>query len=254
MVLKGVDEIDWLTDRPDRVAGEWSPKKLVKKWDVLFSDGAPNAQMSYTWTTFMDFVGAMKGRSNMSFEMHKPSVNKKGSKLSFEVKGIGKKNKERVAAQADRDLEDISLFIDGETNANLSGANLSGATLTNIELTKANLTSTNLTDTILGNANLGSANLTNTNLTDANLYGVSLAGANLSDANLTSVYLADADLTGANLTDANLTGVTMTLTDLTGANLAGTILDDAGWKNTTCPDGTMNDGTSPCTPEQLLLA
>ena len=120
MVLKGIDDIDWFTDRPDRVAGEWSPKKLVKEWDVLFSDGdgAPNAQMSYTWTTFMDFVGAMKGRSNMSFEMFKPSVNKKGTKLSFEIKGIGKKNKERVAAQADRDVEDISLFIDdGSTSA-----------------------------------------------------------------------------------------------------------------------------------------
>ena len=31
MVLKGIDEIDWFTDRPDRVAGEWSPKKLVNK-------------------------------------------------------------------------------------------------------------------------------------------------------------------------------------------------------------------------------
>jgi len=40
MVLDGVDEIDWFTDRPDRVAGEWSPKRLVKEWDVLFSDGA----------------------------------------------------------------------------------------------------------------------------------------------------------------------------------------------------------------------
>ena len=38
MVLKGVDEIDWFTDRPDRVAGEWSTKKLVKKWDGLFLD------------------------------------------------------------------------------------------------------------------------------------------------------------------------------------------------------------------------
>ena len=43
MVLKGIDDIDWFTDRPDRVAGEWSPKKLLKEWDVLFSDGAPNA-------------------------------------------------------------------------------------------------------------------------------------------------------------------------------------------------------------------
>ena len=28
MVLKGVDEIDWFTDRPDRVAGERSPKRF----------------------------------------------------------------------------------------------------------------------------------------------------------------------------------------------------------------------------------
>ena len=46
MVLKGVDEIDWFTDRPDRVAGEWSPKKLVKEWDGLFGGVEPNAQMS----------------------------------------------------------------------------------------------------------------------------------------------------------------------------------------------------------------
>ena len=31
MVLKGIDEIDWFTHRADRVAGEWSPKKLVNK-------------------------------------------------------------------------------------------------------------------------------------------------------------------------------------------------------------------------------
>ena len=115
MVLKGIDDIDWFTDRPDRVAGEWSPKKLVKEWDVLFSDGAPNAQMSYTWKSFIDFSGPIEGRGSMSFEMFKPSVNKKGTKLSFKVKGIGKKNKELVAAQVGRDVEDISLFIEDGT-------------------------------------------------------------------------------------------------------------------------------------------
>ena len=45
MVLDGVDEIDWFTDRPNRVAGKWSPKKLVQQWDGLFigKDEAPNA-------------------------------------------------------------------------------------------------------------------------------------------------------------------------------------------------------------------
>ena len=47
MVLKGVDEIDWFTDRPNRVAGEWSPKKLVKKWESLFGDVEPNSQATF---------------------------------------------------------------------------------------------------------------------------------------------------------------------------------------------------------------
>ena len=115
MVLKGIDEIEWFTDRPDRVAGEWSPKKLVKKWENLFGGVEPNAQMSYTWKSFIDFAGPIEGRGNMSFEMFKPKINKKGNKLSFDVKGIGKKNKELVAAQVGRDVEDISLFIDDDT-------------------------------------------------------------------------------------------------------------------------------------------
>ena len=130
MVLKGVDEVDWFTDRPERVAGEWSPKKLLKEWDVLFSDDEPNAQMSYTWTTYMDFVGAMKGRGNMSFEMFKPSLNKKRNKLSFEVNGIGKKNRKLVESFVDRDIEDISLFIDdgitGDTTVTMKIWNDSG--------------------------------------------------------------------------------------------------------------------------------
>ena len=47
MVLKGVDEIDWFTDRPNRVAGECSPKKLVKKWESLFGYVEPNAQATF---------------------------------------------------------------------------------------------------------------------------------------------------------------------------------------------------------------
>ena len=37
MVLEGVDDIDWFTDRPYTVEGEWKPKKLVRKWDKLFA-------------------------------------------------------------------------------------------------------------------------------------------------------------------------------------------------------------------------
>ena len=65
MVLKGVDEIDWFTDRPDRVAGEWSPKKLVKKWDSLFGDIEPNAQATFEIASKRNLV---------AFEMSKPRL------------------------------------------------------------------------------------------------------------------------------------------------------------------------------------
>ena len=32
MVLKGVDEIDWLNDRLNHVEGNWKPQKLLHKW------------------------------------------------------------------------------------------------------------------------------------------------------------------------------------------------------------------------------
>ena len=51
--------------------------------------------------------------------------------------------------------------------------------------------------------------------------------------------LGAADLVGANLIEATLTGAT---------------LDGAIWNNTTCPDGSQNDGNSPCTTEQLNMA
>ena len=44
MVLKGVDEIDWFTDRPERADGSWKLQKLLRKWDKYFASGEPNVQ------------------------------------------------------------------------------------------------------------------------------------------------------------------------------------------------------------------
>ena len=85
MVLKGVDEIDWFTDRPDRFAGEWSPKKLVRKWDSLFGGVEPNAEATFK-------VGSK--RELVTFEMFKPNLNDSNQTLSFKVRGISKKNKD----------------------------------------------------------------------------------------------------------------------------------------------------------------
>ena len=37
MVLKSIDEMDWFTDRPNRVEGSWKQQKLIHKWDKLFA-------------------------------------------------------------------------------------------------------------------------------------------------------------------------------------------------------------------------
>ena len=106
MVLKGIDVIDWFTDRPDRVAGEWSPKKLVKKWDGLFLDVEPNAQATFE-------VGSK--RELVTFEMFKPKLSDSNQKLSFKIRGIGKKNKDLLTGLRNERLSDASLFIDEGT-------------------------------------------------------------------------------------------------------------------------------------------
>ena len=217
MVLRGIDHIDWFTDRPDRVAGEWSPKKFVRKWNRLFGDVEPNAQATFSAplreeyeNTELEYITTSvvgSKRELVTFEMFKPRFNDLRKKLSFKIRGIGKKNKDLLTGLRNEQLSDASLFIDDSLPAcspDCQGANLQGANLTGAYLAGADLTG-------------------------ADLAGADLAGANLTDANLTATYLAGADLIDANL-------------------------DGARWNYTTCPDGTYNDGTSPCTAEQLLLA
>ena len=124
MVLKGIDEIDWFTDRPDRAAGEWSPKKLLKEWDVLFSDGAPNAQATFDVDSKRELV---------AFEMFKPKLRDSNQKLSFKIDGIGEKNKDLLTGLKNKRLSDASLFIDdgttGDTTVTMQAWNSSGWTL-----------------------------------------------------------------------------------------------------------------------------
>ena len=108
MVLKGVDEIDWFTDRPDRVAGEWSPKKLVRKWDGLFGDVEPNAQATFEMSSKRELV---------TFEMFKPKLKDSNQTLSFKVRGIGEKNKDLLTGLINKRPSNASLFIDDGTTA-----------------------------------------------------------------------------------------------------------------------------------------
>ena len=63
--IHGIDEIDWFTERPDSVAREWSPKRLVKKWNGLFVGVEPNAQATFE-------IG--NKRKLLTFEMFKPKL------------------------------------------------------------------------------------------------------------------------------------------------------------------------------------
>ena len=103
MVLKGIDDIEWFTDRPDRVAGEWSPKKLVKKWKGLYGDVEPNAQATFE-------VG--NKRKHVAFEMFKPTLSESNQTISFKVRGIGASNIDDLTGLAGKKMSSVSLFID----------------------------------------------------------------------------------------------------------------------------------------------
>ena len=71
---------------------------------------------------------------------------------------------------------------------------------------------------------------------------------NCEGADLIDVFLIGAKLDGADLRDANLTHAVLKSATMADANLTG-----AYFSNIICPDGSLNNGTSPCTAEQLNL-
>ena len=286
MVLKGVEEIDWFTDRPFRSEGLWNPQKLISQWDSFFKTSEPNAQASFK-------VG--KERDLITFEMFKPKYNKKRQRLSFKIDAeiINERENDLVTGIKGKALNEITLFIDDAINAlpqcfpdcqyvemydsdlasvDLSGGNFDHARLTrsklaNADLSKTDLSSASLTETDLTGANLSNAIMSSTNVTYANLKNANLKdayagayftrsklnGANLTHTNLSLARMQYADLSGAKMIDAVLVETNLKGADMTGADLTGAYIYDVIWDNTTCPDGTKNSGTSPCTADQLLL-
>ena len=220
MVLKGVEEIDWFTDRPNRVVGTWKPQKLINQWESFFETSEPNAQASFK-------VG--EERELITFEMFKPKFNNKKQRLSFKIDAgiINDRESDLVTGLKGKALDEVTLFIDdASTSAAIS-----------CDLSHSNLK---------GGLELFAADLSNANLSGGNLSDTDLTSADLSFANLSFV-----DLSGADMSKGY---VRLRRADLSNADLYGANLTDAIWGNTICPDGTMNSGTSPCTAEQLNLA
>ena len=105
MVLDGVDEIDWFTDRPNRVEGTWKPQKLLRRWDKYFATSEPNAQIGFK---------ADEEQEMATFEMFKPKM--KSEKMMFNVKPISDSGEDKLTGLKDIELSDILLFIDDATN------------------------------------------------------------------------------------------------------------------------------------------
>ena len=125
MVLKGVDEIDWFTDRPDRVEGTWKPQKLLRKWDKYFASSQPNAQTTAE-------VGEQK--ELFTFEMYKPRI--KSNKFLFKVKPLSDTSKGKITGVAKEKMDNISLFIDdaviGSNSCAVSNTSLIGVNLSDL--------------------------------------------------------------------------------------------------------------------------
>ena len=258
MVLDGVDEIDWFTDRPYRSEGLWKPQKLIRQWDSFFETSEPNAQASFK-------IG--NERELMTFEMFKPRYNSKKQILSCKIDAgiINKRQSDLATGLKDKALDEVALFIDNaviDYNENVStdwcgyrtklaGVNLAGQDLKKTSLICADLTESNLSGADLTGVPLSGVDMSNANLMDARLRNAGLRNADLTGANLTGAWLAGARLIGADLTDANLGYANLSVADLTEANLNGANMYGANWRGTICPDGTVNSGTSPCTAEQL---
>ncbi len=184
MVLKGVDEINWFTDKPNRVEGKWKPGKLLRKWNSYFANSEPNAQ------TTIEVDGE---KEVVAFEMFKPKI-KKG-KMVFNIKSISDSGEDLLTGLKGKELDDISLFVDEASatpSCNLTGADLSYAGLSNANLTEASLANANLANAHLAKANLTGAYLKGANLTEADLIGANLTEADLNNANLTNATLDDA--------------------------------------------------------------
>lgn len=51
MILNGINEINWFTERPERLSGKWKLQKFVDEWDTLFALSEPNSQSTFFVST-----------------------------------------------------------------------------------------------------------------------------------------------------------------------------------------------------------
>lgn len=112
----------------------WIDGKVWNIGDVLFSDGAPNAQVTSEKSSKLKLV---------TFKMCKPNLSDSNQMLSFKVHGIGKKSKDLLNGLENKWLSDTAILIGDTTNSvtkcipnfqyeDMLGTNQTGAILTSV--------------------------------------------------------------------------------------------------------------------------
>jgi len=96
MILKGVDQINGLTERPDRVEGKWKPGKLLRTWNSYFAKIEPSDQATLKADDEQEIV---------NFGMFRAKA-KKG-KMIFSIKLISASGEVLLTGLKDKKLDDV---------------------------------------------------------------------------------------------------------------------------------------------------
>ena len=221
MVLNGVNEIDWFTDRPERVEGIWKPQQLLRKWDNLFANSEPNTQATF------EIDG---NKETLTFEMFKPRI--KSSRMMFKITPFSNFSRDKITGVKGNSMDDISLFIDsGNVRSKCS---LAGA--------------------VIGqNSRMEGVNLDNCDFRGAKIEGVQLDGASLRGADFRDMFLG-----GVTLANADLTGAIFNEKSRFGAIVWKNTICPDGTKSAEVDVETPNPeytfGIEKCTQAQLMIA
>lgn len=239
LVLKGVEKLQWETNDDEEEEGKTNAARYVNNFKKYYGK---NAEVD----AYKLFALENRDMYKIKFMKSRPRYNKRNDVLTYDITPKNKKHLAKITGIEGEPQTKGVVYSNESTRwrphwmpdgvgRNLSNADLSNADLRYADLNGADLSDADLSDADLIKATLSLAVLSNANLQNANLRGAKLVGAALSDADLSSADLRDADLRGANMWGAYLSNNT---------ELTGTI-----WELTTCPNGTMNIGSSPCTIE-----
>ena len=253
LVMKGVENVRWAVDDESEVQGYLASKKFAKQFEGFYrGDQQVRAYLS---------CDALSGvTEKYSFTLSVPERRKKSGEFVFAIKPIGKKHAAKIDGILDQIQPASALFVTQRSSwrpdwyPDCRGCDLIAGDLNDANLAAAHLSDAALSRSFLRYSDLVGANLLRAELSEVDLTGAQLTGANLFHANLSNSDLSNAVLVGADLKHADLGRVRLYGTDLTGAGLLDADLTGAEWRKTMCPDGTRNEGTLPCTSDQLFTS